>query len=522
MYSMIKAGAMHGLESYVAGVETDVSKGLPIFEMVGLLGGEVREAKERIRVALKNSGMEIPPSRITVNIGPAGVPKTGTGFDLPVAVGILVSCAMIPAEYTKDMIFLGELGLNGEVREVKGVLPILLAARQEGIRRCMIPLKNLKEGRLVKEIETVGVSSLAEALHYLLLSEEDRDSFRKVQRETEREEEKKEDGKREAVLDFAQIAGQERAKRAAMTAAAGFHNFLMTGPPGAGKTMTARAMLGILPPLSYEEQMEQTVLHSILGKMEEGKLIQERPFVAPHHTVTAAALTGGGKVPMPGMITMAHRGILFLDELTEFQRSTLDLLRQPLEEKKVHLARSTGIYTYPADFMLVAAMNPCPCGYYPDRNRCKCSEWERKRYQSRISGPFLDRIDLCVEVEAVKIESLMGKEQEKNRMDSETMRKMVWEARQRQQKRYKGTGIDYNGRLSPSEIRKFCPLGWEQEDYLIKLGKAFQLSARTFHRLIRVARTLADLDGKEKISSRHLNEAVCSRSTQWIASANRE
>lgn len=505
MYSTIYTGGLHGMESYLARVEVDISRGLPGFEMVGLLGSEVKEARERIRVALKNAEVTLPPVRITVNISPASLHKEGTAYDLPVAAGILVALGILPQEYVENTLMAGELGLNGDIKPVRGILPMVLEGKKQGMNRCIIPLENTKEARLVEGIRITGAGNLAALLDSLLQNEgKDGDETEPVCNGNSSA------GKRPG-LDFGEIRGQESAKRAAVVAAAGFHHLLMIGPPGTGKTMIARSMSSILPPLSKEEQLEVTKVYSVAGMLEEGTgLITDRPFVNPHHTITGHALTGGGRIPRPGVISLAHRGILFLDELTEFRRETLDLLRQPMEEHRVQIARSSGTFSYPADFMLVAAMNPCPCGYYPDRNQCRCTPGEVQRYLSRISGPILDRMDICTEVPRMEFAGLTGSGK-KNGSDSRQLAAQVMEARARQEERYKGMPIRFNSQLGAGDIRIFCRLGLSEQQYMERLFDTLGLSARGYHRILRLARTLADLDGEDQIGKIHLSEAACYR-----------
>ena len=509
MYCQISSGGLFGLKSYTAQVEVDVSRGLPCFDMVGLLDSEVREARERIRVALHHIGMGLSAEKITVNLSPAGIPKTGTGFDLPAALGILGAKEVIPPERLKGIWAAGELGLDARVKPVPGILAMVTEAAEAGSLECILPMENLREGLLQERTAVMGVETLEEAMLYAASGAEERCLQRKQARErletlprTEQEE--------EAVPDFSVIRGMEEAKTAAMTAAAGMHNLLLAGPPGTGKTMLARCMPGILPPMTRREQYEISSIYSAAGRLEEGRLLERRPFVSPHHTVSPYALTGGGSIPKPGMVTLAHRGVLFLDELAEFKRQTLDVLRQPLEEGKIFLARSRGHFVYPADFMLLAATNPCPCGYYPDRNRCRCRDWEVSRYLSRISGPLLDRIDLCCTVSSLPLKRLW--EEEQSGLGSAYMRERVLEARERQRLRYAGTQIKGNGRLGAGELMNYCPLGLKEQEFLEKAAERTGLSARGCHRVIRTARTLADLDGSEEILVRHLSQAVYYRS----------
>lgn len=532
MYCQINAGGIYGLKSYAAQVEVDVSKGLPCFDMVGLLDSEVREARERIRVALHHIGMGLSAEKITVNLSPAGIPKTGTAFDLPAALGILAAKEVIPAERLKGIWAAGELGLDARVKPVRGVLAMVTAAAEAGVSECILPMENFREGLLREEIPVMGVETLEEAMLYLDSDAEGRSCFRRMARDRLEKLPQTAQKQEEAELDFSMVKGMEEAKTAAMAAAAGMHNLLLAGPPGTGKTMLARCMPGILPPLTRQEQYEISSIYSAAGQLEEGRLLEKRPFVSPHHTVSPYALTGGGSIPKPGMVTLAHRGVLFLDELAEFKRQTLDVLRQPLEEGKIFLARSRGNFVYPAEFMLLAATNPCPCGYYPDRNRCRCREWEAARYLSRISGPLLDRIDLCCSVSPLPVRMLWeaadkagdgpgengidgrGREAVLESLcrhtpfDSAQMGEKVLEARERQHFRYAGTSIGVNGQLGAGELLKYCALGLEEQEFLEKAAGQAGLSARGCHRVIRTARTLADLDGSEKILVRHLSQAV--------------
>lgn len=504
MFCKVLSGGLNGIESYLAQVEVDASRGMPGFDMVGLLGSEVREARERVKVALKNTDFPIPPKRITVNISPADIRKEGAAFDLAIAMGILISGEYLSEDILKDTLFIGELGLNGEIKRVKGVLPIMIMAKEKGIRCCILPWENAPEGAVIEGIKVVGVRTLEETIHYCQLENGHRDAFLPptsldigvlFQQK-----------KQEQIPDFKDIRGQELVKRAAVIAAAGFHHLLITGVPGTGKTMIARRIPSILPPLSMEESLEVSKIYSVSGLLKQGRpLITDRPFLHPHHTISSQALIGGGRIPRPGILSLSHRGVLFLDEFPEFGKENIESLRQPLEDKEVQIARSYASITYPADVMIVAAMNPCPCGFYPDRNRCQCTENEIKRYRNRISGPIYDRMDLCVEARALSIEALQKNQQGQS---SKEMRMQVMKARAVQEKRYQGTGFLFNSDLKAGEIDRFCPLGKAEEDYMEKLFSTLGLSARAYHRILKTARTIADLEEAKTIGREHLSEAV--------------
>lgn len=522
MLSTITSGVVYGVRSHLIQVEVDISQGLPCFQIVGLPGSEVREARERVKVALKNVGIKLPPMCINVNLSPADLPKNGTMFDLPVAVGIMIALGKLHQEAVTGTLLLGELGLSGELKPVRGVLPIVREAASQGVRKCILPAGNAWEGALIQEMESIGVRDVREAV--ALLSGEiisvpetkqggnqacDNKTAVTASNTAVPDTVSIEGVEKEERLDFSQINGQQGLKRAAEVAAAGFHNLLIIGAPGSGKTMLARRIPSILPPLTREESLEVSTIYSICGLLQSvGALRTTRPFLNPHHTITGRALAGGGRIPMPGIISLAHRGVLFLDELPEFKRETLDILRQPLEDKKVQIARSSGSYVYPADFMLVGAMNPCPCGFYPDRERCRCTPFEVRRYLSRVSGPILDRMDICVEAMPMAFADMTSGRREES---SAQVRERVMEARKRQEHRFAGTGLHFNADMGAGDVDRYCVLGEAELRYMERMFSCLQLSARAYHRILKVARTIADLDGSDGIREMHLAEAICYR-----------
>lgn len=507
MFSRAYSAVIHGIDGLIVSVEADVSDGLPLFEMVGLLNSEVKEARERVRIALKNSGYMFPPKRITVNLSPADIRKEGTAFDLPVAVAILTAFGHVLEDNLKDTLIIGELSLNGTIKKVNGVLPLVYAARQRGFLRCVVPKENADEGAVVSGIKVYGAGTLKEAVR--MLNGFDDYKPNSVDISMLFQGGHSEDGLSDENVDFSDVAGQAAVKRAIEIAVSGMHNILMIGPPGSGKTMLAKRIPTIMPELSFDESMEISKIYSIAGLLGNRALITGRPFRSPHHSITSTALVGGGATPKPGEISLAHLGVLFLDELPEFNKNTLEVLRQPLEEKAVTISRLNATYRYPAGFMMVASMNPCSCGYYPDRNRCNCSLNMIKRYLGKISKPLLDRFDICIEAPQIDYKELQIKKMEETSAD---IRKRVQAARRIQMDRYAGQGIWFNSQLTPKSIHKYCRLDAREKNLLEQAFEKMKLSARAYHRIIKVARTIADLDSSERITVRHISEAICYRS----------
>ncbi len=505
MFSSVQTITMKGLTPRFIKAEVDISPGLPMFEMIGYLGSEVKEARERVRTALKNSGISLPTGHITVNLAPADVRKEGTGFDLAIGLGLLLGMEIIGADSLKETLVIGELGLNGQVNGIRGVLPMVMAAKEAGFKRVILPKENEKEAGLIPQLEIASVENLAQALAFLKKGKKEQKAVL-YNRKGEVQEKERQGNE----LDFSDIHGQETMKRATVIAAAGLHNILYLGMPGAGKTMIASRIPTILPPLTWEESLEVTKIYSISGLLSEEYPMKSRPpFRAPHHTSSRQALAGGGRYPMPGEISLAHLGVLFLDELPEFSKSTLEILRQPMEDKKIRIARAGGTYTYPANFMLAAAMNPCKCGYFPDRQKCRCTPAEVRQYLGKISQPLLDRIDLCVEAPAIRYEELV---EERKSMSSAEMAAQVEKAVSMQRKRYQNTPFHFNSDLTASAIKRFCPVSREGETLIKEVFQKLELSARSYHRIMKTSRTIADLEGKERIEKKHIGEAVYYRS----------
>ena len=538
MFSRVISAAVYGIDAYIVNVETDVGFGLPTFDMSGALGSKVREAKDRVRVAIKNSGIELTPQKIVINISPANIRKEGTIYDLPIAIGILAANGCFDLKILENVLIIGEVSLDGSINPVKGVLPMVCAAKEPGIDNCIIPKANIAEGRIINNINIYGVETLSQTIEILKNiavidgSRKDikradvkscecnksdgnisNDTYNVLERSrvkfTYGSEVKNNNHSCSYNIDYSDISGQEAAKRATMIAVSGMHNIMYIGPPGSGKTMLAQRIPTIMPDMDYEEQLRLTKIYSVAGLLDsDGGIMVKRPFRNPHHTITQAALLGGGAVPRPGEITLSEGGVLFLDEMTEFNQVIMEALRQPLEDKVITLVRVNAAYTYPAHFMLAAAINPCKCGYYPDRNRCHCSEYDIRRYIGRISNPMWDRFDMCVKVDEVSYEVMRNKGNVDTIYNSTDMKNKVEAARQMQKDRFKKLDINYNSQMGVREIHKYCTLNVECNELMERMYKQHHMSARAYNKVLKTARTVADLKGSVNIEKEHLTEAL--------------
>jgi magnesium chelatase family protein len=512
MHTKIYSATTIGVNTHLVDVEVDLSNGLLQFFIVGLADIAIKESKQRISTAIKNSDIRLPRKKITVNLAPADLKKEGTTFDLPIAVGILQASEKISLtqEYINQTLFLGELSLDGTIKPIKGVLPITYDAHTLGKKRIIVSQGNTQEASLIEGIEVIGVSHITELIGYLkgaITIEPTQSHARNIHA-----------SQRDKTHDFKDVKGQQQAKRALQISAAGHHNILFVGSPGSGKTMLAQRITSIMPPMSFNDILETSKVYSITGRLRSTPLITERPFRSPHHTISQAGLVGGGSFPQPGEISLAHNGILFLDELTEFKRDTLEVLRQPIEYKTVHISRAQHSVSFPASFLLVGALNPCPCGFLGDAQRhCSCSDYQITRYMNKLSGPLLDRIDLQISVSSLKYEVIHSKADKP--LSSDKLYKGVMRAYHAQQKRFNDDV--YNAHMAPQDIEKYCILTDDAQELVKKAFNKLYLTMRGYHKLLKVSRTIADIEGSDIIQKAHIKEALFYRSLDHLKEKER-
>lgn len=499
MLSQIKSSGLLGVNGVIVTVEIDISRGLPSYSLVGLPDTGIKESKDRVFSAIKNNGFKYPMERITINLAPADLKKEGPAFDLAIALGILNASEQLTWDHPEDYLIIGELSLSGEIRSVNGVLPMVLAAKAAGISNILVPFDNRHEAAVVQNVDVFPIKDFDEAVSFIKKEliidpfKVDLNALLALENSSH-------------SIDFSDIRGQDQAKRALEIAAAGAHNVLMSGPPGSGKTMLAKGFPSILPDLTIDEALEITKIHSISGLLKNNAIISQRPFRSPHHTISKVSLVGGGRIPKPGEVSLAHLGVLFLDELPEFQKSALEVLRQPIEDQEVTISRVNASLTFPASFTLITSMNPCPCGYLTDpAHECICTPQQIKNYQGRISGPLMDRLDIFVEIPSTTYDELQTKPKGET---SQAIKMRVDAARERQNQRYQDLDIFYNAQLTPKLMENFCALGTAEEKLMEKVYTKMKLSARGYHRILKLARTIADLDSSEAIQVSHLTEAI--------------